>query len=131
MQQENIYQPAKDLQDYEGEFLLLVHRLHRPPLNDPMLSGSEFQTLLVTLPRIKTPAQRYEGHPDLFEEEMRIAPAKIARLNRLAAAANAAPNALTLKQVINEVGRLLRGRDCTPVFPGPEFNPELLVLPEA
>lgn len=117
---EDLYAPDDTLQDYMNEYFGVAQTV----LWESNLEFDEIRNELNTRP-IKTPEER-QSYPK-WNDALAAHPEKVARLDILAAMANACDNLVTFMQIYNEVARLLYGLHSDRlILTCPQFHPDNL-----
>jgi hypothetical protein len=116
-----------DFGDYCNEFMWIVNMFSQPwrPEHTPM-TKAKLAELLKQRP-LQTIQERFGKYPENMEVLSKY-PAKIERIDKLAKLANKCLGIITFKRIVNELLRLLYGKDVELVFPEPRANPDLLKI---
>lgn len=91
----------------------IVEMLHENPLREVEVRFSEY----------------YERYPKT-KEGVDNHPVKVAHINHMVKLANTCTTIVFLKPVLNEISRLIYGKEKALLFPEKEFDPDLVSLKE-
>lgn len=113
--------------DYFNEFMDLVQGINFGRYRD-----EDIKQILTDYPfrKVEERFAKYYDHYPKSKEAVTNHPVKVARINQMANLANNCTTVGSLKPVLNEIFRLIYGKQNELPFPEKEFDPELVSVKE-